>query len=100
VAKLGGGPVTAFVFGEPTASALGEPEPVTEADEADPVAVAYSLDALEMMESASPGEIVDVVVLAEAELLPVPVRTNWLSISTSVSIKAIVGPATTELVAC
>jgi len=70
VDKLGPGP---FEVGDAAALAAAP-----DADDADPVAVVDALDALEMIEPAALDEMVDVVVLLEAELLLEPVRIVWL----------------------
>lgn len=94
---LGGGEAAAFKPCDPCALALRVPEAAAAAD----VAEADAVDALKMIELASPGEmvVVDVLFEAETELVPEPVRTDWLSESDLVSMKPMVGPATIELVA-
>jgi len=81
-----------FVLGD---EVLLPDEPVADGDEA--VAVA---DSLAMIELASAGEIVDVVVLAIPVPLPAPKRTNCPSNSVFESMKVIKGPAMSLSVAC
>lgn len=94
---LVGGEAAAFEPCDPCALALRAPEAAAAAG----VAEADAVDALKMIELASLGEmvVVDVLFEAEAELVPEPVRTNWLRVSDSMSMKPMVGPATIELVA-